>query len=45
MIRLVILYSEDVPVVEFMHLVFTCMSGESYLRRLRCLLLYLCYIF
>ena len=36
---------EDVPLVEFMYLVFTCMPGESYRRRLRSLLLYLCYVF
>ena len=35
----------DVPLVEFMYLVFTCMPGESYRRRLRSLLLYLCYVF
>ena len=34
-----------VPLVEFMYLVFTRMPGESYLRRLRSLLLYLCYVF
>ena len=33
-----------VPLVEFMYLVFTCMPGESYRRRLRSLSLYLCYI-
>ena len=38
------LFFEDVPLVEFMYLVFTRMSGESYRRRLRSLLLYLCYI-
>ena len=37
--------SEDVLLVEFMYLVFTCMPGESYHRRLRTLLLYLCYVF
>ena len=37
--------SEDVPLVEFMYLVFTRMPGESYRRRLRYLLLYLCYVF
>ena len=37
--------SEDVPVVEFMYLVFTCMPGESYHRQLWSLLLYLCYVF
>ena len=39
---------EDVPLVEFMYLVFTSMPGESYLRRLsylRSLLLYLHYVF
>ena len=35
---------EDVPLVEFMYLVFTHMPGESYRRRLRSLL-YLCYVF
>ena len=29
---------EDVPLVEFTYLVFACMSGESYRRRLRSLL-------
>ena len=29
---------EDVPVAEFMYLVFTCMPGESYRRQLRSLL-------
>ena len=36
---------EDVPVLEFMYLVFTRKPGESYRRRLRSLLLYLCYVF
>ena len=36
---------EDVPLVEFMYLVFTRMSGESYRRRLRLLLLRLCEAF
>ena len=36
---------EDVPLVEFMCLVFTRMPGESYRRRLGSLLLYLCYVF
>ena len=31
--------------VEFMYLVFTCMPGESYRRRLRSLSLHLCYLF
>ena len=31
--------------MEFMYLVFTRMPGESYRRRLRSLLLYLCYVF
>ena len=37
-------YIEDVPVVEFMYLVFTRKPGESYRSRLRSLLLYLCYV-
>ena len=37
--------NEDVPLVEFMYLVFTRMPGESYRRRLRSLLLFLCYVF
>ena len=36
---------EDVPLVEFMCLVFTRMPGESYCRRLRSLSLCLCGIF
>ena len=36
---------EDVPLVEFMYLVFTRMPCESYRRRLRSFLLYLCYVF
>ena len=28
-----------------MYIKFTCMPGESYRRRLRSLLLYLCYVF
>ena len=35
----------DVPLMEFMYLVFTHMPGESYRRRLRSLLLYSCYVF
>ena len=31
--------------MEFMYLVFTRIPGESYRRRLRSLLLYLCYVF
>ena len=38
-------FFEDVPLVEFMYLVFTRMPSESYGRRLRSLLLYLCGIF
>ena len=38
-------FIEDVPLVEFMYLIFTNMPGESYCGRLRSLLLYLCYIF
>ena len=37
-------YIEDVPVVEFMYLVFTRKPGESYRRRLMSLLLFLCYV-
>ena len=37
--------SEDVLLMEVMYLVFTRMPGESYRRRLRSLLLYLCYVF
>ena len=33
---------EDVPLVEFMYLVFTCMPSESYYRQLRSLLFVLC---
>ena len=33
---------EDVPLVEFMYLVFTRMPGKNYRRRLRSLLLCLC---
>ena len=36
---------EDIPLVEFMYLVFTRMPGESYHRQLWSLLLYLCYAF
>ena len=39
------LYVLSVPLVEFIYLASTCMPGESYHRRLRSLLLYLCYIF
>ena len=35
---------EDVPVVEFMYLLITQMLGKRYPRRLRSLLLYLCYV-
>ena len=35
----------NVPLVELMYLVFTRMPGESYRRRLRSFLLYLCYVF
>ena len=39
-------YTEDVPLVELLYLVFTRMPGESYRRRLGSLLLYLVlYIF
>ena len=36
---------EDLPMVEFMYLVFTCMQGESYRMRLRSLLLCSCDVF
>ena len=36
---------EDVPLVQFMYLVFIRMPGESYRRRLRSLLLCLCDVF
>ena len=36
---------EDVPLVEFMYFVLIRMPGESYRRRLRSLLLYLCQVF
>ena len=39
------LQHEAVPLVEFMYLVFTCMPGESYHRRLRSLLSYMCCVF
>ena len=35
------LRNEDVPLVEFLYLVFTRMPGESYRRQLGSLLLYL----
>ena len=38
------IYTEDVPLVEFMDLVFTRMPGESYRRRLISLS-YVCYVF
>ena len=38
-------FMEDVPLVEFMYLVFTRMPGESYRRGLRSSVLYLCYVF
>ena len=41
---LLVYTTDDVPLVEFMYLVFTCMPGESYCRWLRSLL-YLCYAF
>ena len=37
--------SEDVPLVELMYLVLTCMPWERYRRWLKSLLLHLCYIF
>ena len=35
---------EDVPLVEFMYLELTRMPGVTHHRRLRSLLLYLCYV-
>ena len=35
----------DVPLVEFMYLVFTRMPGDSYRMRLRSLLWCLCHVF
>ena len=43
--REILTAAEDVLLVKLMHLVFTRMPGESYRRRLRSLLLYLCYVF
>ena len=37
--------TEDVPLVQFMYLVFTRMTGETYRMRLRSLLLCLCDVF
>ena len=37
--------AENVPLVEFMYLVFTRMPGDSYRRRLRSLLWCLCDVF
>ena len=37
--------NEDVPMMEFMYVVFTHMPGESYCRQRGSLLLYLCYVF
>ena len=37
----IVLYIYDVPLVEFMYLVFTRMPGESYRRRLRSVVLVL----
>ena len=38
-------FVEDLSLMEFMYLVFTCMPGESYRRWFRSLLLHLCYAF
>ena len=40
-----LLLHEDVPLVEFMYLAFTRMPGDSYRRRFRSLLFYLCDVF
>ena len=42
MLHLIIVFKGIVPLLEFMHLVFTCMPGESYSRWLRFLLLLSC---
>ena len=42
---LYLFFIADIPLVEFMYLVFTRMPSESYCRRLGSLLLYLCYVF
>ena len=39
-----LVYTEDVPLVEFRYLVFTRTPGESYCRMLGSLLMYLCYV-
>ena len=44
-VPLVEFIAEDVPLVEFMYLVFICMPDESCRRRLRSVLLYLCDVF
>ena len=44
-LKLFVTTIEDVPLEEFMYPIFTHMPGESYRRRLRALLLYLCYVF
>ena len=38
-------FLEDLPLVEFMYLVFIRMPGESYRKRLKSLLLHLRYVF
>ena len=38
-------FFKDVPLVEFMYLVFIRMPGESYCKRLKSLLLHLRYVF
>ena len=38
-------FCEDVPLLEFMHLEFTGVPGESYRRRFGSLLLFLYYVF
>ena len=43
--RYILRCTENVPLVEFMYLLFTRMPGASYRRQLRSLLLYLCYVF
>ena len=43
--RYIFVVFNDVPLVEFMYLVFTGMPGEGYHRQLRSLLLCLCDVF
>ena len=44
-IGLFLFFGDDVPLVEFLYLVFTRMPGESYRRLLKSFLLCLCNVF